>query len=353
MAMRRPKAIGTSANRVQPYGSKPGGAGLSLKLDKNLGQHLLRNPGILDKIVTAAEIKSTDTVLEIGPGTGNLTMRLLPIARKVVALDVDERMVGEVKKRAMSLGYTNLNACYGDALRTDFGTFDVCTANMPYQISSPFIFKLLAHRPLFRSAVLMFQKEFAERLCAQPNDKFYCRLAINTQIFCRVERICLVKAANFSPPPKVDSMVVRLTPRKPQLKIDFREWDGMIRVCFGRKRRTLNSNFTIKPVLHMLEYNYKAWCSVTGSIPEIVEMKDLIKSVLEEAQLSERRAVTISIEEYFQLLLAFNKKGIHFCNITGANSDAKKDDPFGGLQKDWFMNIGEDIEKDEEMAETC
>lgn len=90
-------------------------------------------------------------------------MRLLPIARKVIALDVDERMVGEVRKRAMSLGYTNLDARYGDALRSEFGAFDVCAANMPYQISSPFIFKLLAHRPLFRCALLMFQKEFAER----------------------------------------------------------------------------------------------------------------------------------------------------------------------------------------------
>lgn len=90
-------------------------------------------------------------------------MRLLPIARKVTALDVDERMVGEVKKRAMSLGYTNLDARYGDALRSDLGNFEVCTANLPYQISSPFVFKLLAHRPLFRCAVLMFQKEFAER----------------------------------------------------------------------------------------------------------------------------------------------------------------------------------------------
>lgn len=98
-------------------------------------------------------------------GTGNLTVKLLPIARKVVALDIDSRMVNEVKKRAMSLGYgpSNLDVRVGDVLRSDLGSFDVCTANLPYQISSPLIFKLLAHRPLFRCAVLMFQKEFGER----------------------------------------------------------------------------------------------------------------------------------------------------------------------------------------------
>lgn len=90
-------------------------------------------------------------------------MRLLPLARRVICLDVDERMVGEVKKQAMALGYSNLDARHGDALRSDFGTFDVCTANLPYKISSPFVFKLIAHRPLFRCAVLMFQKEFGER----------------------------------------------------------------------------------------------------------------------------------------------------------------------------------------------
>lgn len=92
-----------------------------------------------------------------------MTLRLLPLVRRITALDVDERMVGEVKKRTLTSGYTNLDACHGDALRSDFGKFDVCVANLPYQISSPFIFKLLAHRPLFRAAVLMFQKEFAER----------------------------------------------------------------------------------------------------------------------------------------------------------------------------------------------
>jgi 18S rRNA (adenine1779-N6/adenine1780-N6)-dimethyltransferase len=175
---------------------------LGLKLDKRKGQHLLKNPGILDKIVAAADIKSSDTVLEIGPGTGNLTVRVLPLAKKVHAIDVDPRMVAEVKKRAVSLGYTNLEAKEGDALRTDLGRFDVCTANLPYQISSLFTFRILAHRPLFRCAVLMFQKEFAERLLANVGEDKYGRLAINTRLFCKVTHVCLVTAGSFNPPPK-------------------------------------------------------------------------------------------------------------------------------------------------------
>lgn len=85
-------------------------------------------------------------------GTGNLTVRLLPLARRVLAMDIDGRMVAEVQRRCQSLGFSNLEVVHGDALRQDLGTFDVCAANLPYQISSPFLFKLLAHKQPFRWA---------------------------------------------------------------------------------------------------------------------------------------------------------------------------------------------------------
>ncbi|KAF8817695.1 putative ribosomal Rna (adenine(1779)-N(6)/adenine(1780)-N(6))- dimethyltransferase [Cardiosporidium cionae] len=193
-----------------------GGGPMFLK--KPLGQHLLRNPGIVDKMVQAAAIQPSDTVLEIGPGTGNLTIKLVAAARKVVAFDVDAQMIDEVKKRCLSMGYTNLETRQGDALRQDFGKFDVCAANLPYKISSRFLFKLLASAP-FRCAVLMFQKEVALRLMAEPNQRNYGRLAINTRLFCKVTKVCDVSAANFNPPPRVDSMVVKITPRHPPLDV--------------------------------------------------------------------------------------------------------------------------------------
>jgi 18S rRNA (adenine1779-N6/adenine1780-N6)-dimethyltransferase len=103
-----------------------------------------------------------------------------------------------------SKGRHNLRVIEGDALRSEFPPFDVCVANLPYQISSPFTFKLLGcSNKNFKCAVLMFQLEFAERLLARVGDKLYGRLTINTQLFCKVTRVCKVARGSFNPPPEV------------------------------------------------------------------------------------------------------------------------------------------------------
>eukprot|EP00421_Protoceratium_reticulatum_P063018 CAMPEP_0168405046 /NCGR_PEP_ID=MMETSP0228-20121227/24943_1 /TAXON_ID=133427 /ORGANISM="Protoceratium reticulatum, Strain CCCM 535 (=CCMP 1889)" /LENGTH=238 /DNA_ID=CAMNT_0008418669 /DNA_START=90 /DNA_END=803 /DNA_ORIENTATION=- len=220
-------------------------AASNLPVNKKHGQHMLKNPGIVDKIVAAADIKPTDTVFEIGPGTGNLTMRLLESGKRVVAHEIDPRMAAEVRKRAINAGKTNLEVREVDVLRGEWPIFDVCTANLPYQISSPFVFRLLAHRSSFRCAVLMFQKEFAERLIADVGESQYGRLALNTRLFVKVSCVCKVARGSFNPPPEVDSMVVRMVPRDPPMEVDFlvvrmvprdppievdfREWDGLMR----------------------------------------------------------------------------------------------------------------------------
>lgn len=288
----------------------------SMRMDKTKGQHLLKNSGIIDKIIKAADLKQTDTVLEIGPGTGHLTMMMLPAVRKVHAIELDPRMVAEVRKRAFAEGRTNLDVTDGDALRTNFGKFDVCVANMPYQISSPFVFKLLAHRPLFRSAVLMFQKEFADRLCAEVGDKNYGRLALNTKLFVKVTMVCKVGRGSFHPPPEVDSAVVKLVPRNPPIQVNFREWDGLMRICFNRKRKTLHANFNVKTHLKALEDNYKTWCSISGNAPQPGPFKDFVFGILKETGLSETRSIKIDLDTFFKLLLAFNQKGIHFVNVA-------------------------------------
>ena len=122
-------------------------------------------------------------------------------------------------------------------MKVELPYFDVCVANVPYQISSPLTFKLLSHRPQFRSATLMFQREFAMRMVAKAGDAQYCRLAVNTQLLAKTQHILKVGKNNFRPPPKVDSSVVRIEPRKPPVQVNFREWDGLIRLCFGRKIR--------------------------------------------------------------------------------------------------------------------
>lgn len=107
------------------------------------------------------------------------------------------RLVAELQKRVQGTPYqAKLQIVVGDVLKTELPFFDICVANIPYQISSPLVFKLLLHRPFFRCAVLMFQKEFADRLVAKPGDKLFCRLSINTQLLARVDMLMKVRYFN-------------------------------------------------------------------------------------------------------------------------------------------------------------
>ncbi|OEH74763.1 dimethyladenosine transferase [Cyclospora cayetanensis] len=333
-------------------------------LQKKFGQHLLKNPGILDKLLAAANITSSDVVLEIGPGgccldrimlsflsvssflfvgTGNLTVRLLPLARRVIAMDIDSRMVAEVQRRCQSLGFSNLEIVHGDALRQDLGSFDVCAANLPYQISSPFLFKLLAHKHAFRCAVLMFQEEFGERLLAQPGEPRYCRLAANVHLFAKVTRVCKVDRNSFRPPPKVDSVIVKITPRKEILPVDFREWNGLLRICFTRKRKTLRSIFKKPSVLSMLEQNHKVVSAFKGAAPvNGSQFRDLCFEAIQEAGVSDRRSVSISTAEFYKLLLEFHRRSIFFQNA--ADLELNKEDTKEGISagvEELFWGEGE------------
>ena len=119
--------------------------------NKDFGQHILKNPLIIQNMVEKAALRPTDVVLEIGPGTGNMTIKLLDKAKKVIACEVDPRMVAELQKRVQGTPHqSKLQIMIGDILKTQLPFFDLCVANIPYQISSPLVFKLLLHRPFFR-----------------------------------------------------------------------------------------------------------------------------------------------------------------------------------------------------------
>ena len=231
---------------------------VSFGMQKSKGQHLLKNPMILSEIINKSSIKSTDVVLEIGPGTGNLTMLLLEAAKKVIAIELDPRMVAQLTKRVGISQFQNkLQLIQGDVLKQKLPFFDLCVANIPYQISSPIVFKLLSHRPLFRAAILLIQREFAMRLIAKPGTEFYCRLSVNVQLLSKVEHIMKVSKKNFVPPPKVESSVVRIEPVHPLPQINFVEWDGLLRICFSRKNKTLGALFKQKNIFEMIYKNYK------------------------------------------------------------------------------------------------
>lgn len=259
-------------------------------------------------------MRSSDVVLEVGPGTGNMTVKLLQKCKQVVACEVDTRLVSELQKRVQNTPFqTKLKILVGDVLDRELPFFDVCVANLPYQISSPFVFKLLLHRPFFRCAVLMFQREFAQRLVAKPGDKLYCRLSVNTQLLARVDIIMKVGKNNFRPPPKVESSVIRLEPINPPPDINYKEWDGLLRICFLRKNKTLSALFHLGYIVDMLKHNYEVHCSVNNiPISKEFNIKEKIDQVLANSSLGDKRARSLTIDEFLLLLCEFNKSGLHF-----------------------------------------
>lgn len=310
----------------------------------------MKNPAVVQAIVDKAGIKPTDVVLEIGPGTGNLTMRLLEKAKKVVAVEVDPRMVLELQRRVSGTPHAaELQVIHGDVMRVQLPYFDVCVANIPYQISSPLTFKLMSHRPIFRAAVIMYQHEFALRLVAKPGDTEYCRLAANAQLLARINHLLKVNRNNFRPPPKVDSSVVRIEPRNPLPAVNFVEWDGLLRLAFGRKNKTLSAIFRQNSTLSLLEGNYKTAAAVNSSgvigddVPSSMMVDDddaapreddgmevdmkgnkagrryseafkaKVLKVLEDSGMADKRAAKLGQNDFLTLLAAFNAEGIHFC----------------------------------------
>jgi 18S rRNA (adenine1779-N6/adenine1780-N6)-dimethyltransferase len=294
----------------------------------SIGQHFLKNPAVVSSIIQKAAVKPTDIVLEIGPGTGNMTVPLLQRAKSVVALEFDPRMVREVLKRVQNSPEEHkLKIIQGDAIQTKWPFFDLCVANIPYQISSAIVFKLLAHRPMFRCAVLMVQEEFALRLSARPGEALYCRLSVNTQLLAKVDQLLKVGKNNFRPPPKVESRVVRIELKNPPPPVNFVEWDGMIRLLFNRKNKTLRSVLMTKSTLKLLEENRNTWKSLqqtqTNSSSSTAMMTDengdkeestqqIVERILGQPEYKDKRARNLDLDDFLQLLADFHSEGIHF-----------------------------------------
>ncbi|WWC59280.1 dimethyladenosine transferase [Kwoniella dejecticola CBS 10117] len=309
-AASRPKKNGESSS--SSAGGAAGGARNHLFDTARFGQHILTNPLVAQGIVDKANLKPTDIVLEVGPGTGNLTVRILAACRKVVAVEMDPRMAAEVQKRVLGKPeQKKLEVMIGDFVKADLPYFDVCISNTPYQISSPLVFKLLSHRPIPRCAVLMFQREFALRLVAPAGTKLWGRLAANVQLYARVEHIMKVGKGNFRPPPQVESSVVRIMPRDPPPPVKFEEFDGLNRVIFSRMNKTVRANFKAKGVAELAERNYKTWCAEQGVIIEDgFDIREKIDGILLEAGYADDRAAKMDVDDLLKLLAAFNVAGM-------------------------------------------
>ena len=227
-----------------------------MKTKKQFGQHWLRNEQVLDRIITAAKIAPTDRILEIGPGTGILTRRLIPAASAVVAVEIDRDLCALLVKKLGNVDNFLLleNDFLGldvDSILNDFPKFqnaNKVVANIPYNITGPILEKLLGNivcpnQKPFDSIVLLVQKEVGDRLYAKPSTKAFGALSIRVQYLAHCELICPVPARDFSPPPKVDSAVIRLTPRRLEIEPNSpKVLDNLVRLGFGSRRKMLRNN---------------------------------------------------------------------------------------------------------------
>lgn len=216
-----------------------------LRPKKSLGQNFLRDPHYLKRIADAAEVGSNDLVLEIGPGMGHLTRLLVQRARRVLAIEVDERLIPHLHKEFEASG--NIEIAHADALAYPYhdlaGRWKV-VANLPYYISTPIIQRLIASREKFISFTLMLQREVAERIAAPPGGKEYGYLSVLVQYHTMPRIEFMVPPGAFTPRPKVDSAVITLTVRdRPSVLVkDESFFIRVIKAAFFQRRKTLRNS---------------------------------------------------------------------------------------------------------------
>ena len=211
---------------------------------KRFGQNFLQSSHVIDKILAAAELSPGESVVEIGPGPGALTDRLLASGASVVAFEVDRDLVAALEARNAA----RLTVHSGDVLKADWPALlssppYKLVANLPYNISSQVLFKVLDHRPLFSRMVLMFQKEVGDRLLAAPDTRDYGILSVLVQNWYTVARVVKVAPGCFFPPPKVDSVVLRFDPREQPLApvADEAAFVRLVKAVFAQRRKTLRN----------------------------------------------------------------------------------------------------------------
>jgi len=219
---------------------------LQIRPKKSLGQHFVHDPNILRKVIEAACLEPEDVVVEIGAGLGSLTEPLARRVKKVYALEIDSSLADALKDRFP--GRDKVDVVWADALQFDFGApfrrwkrKMKVVANLPYEISTPMIFRLLKERECFSLLVLMLQLEVARRLAAQPGTGDYGPLSVWSQLYSDVKIAFQVKPHSFLPPPRVHSAVVKfkILPR-PRVAVEEEKMlEKVVRSAFTYRRKTL------------------------------------------------------------------------------------------------------------------
>ncbi|MCP4681519.1 MAG: ribosomal RNA small subunit methyltransferase A [Desulfobacterales bacterium] len=266
-----------------------------LRPKKSLGQHFLADHGIIQEIIGLTGFQISDIVLEIGPGKGALTLPLARSVGHVVAVEKDTQLSNQKKKKLSDAGITNVTLVNKDILKFDFRDIPRppsakihVIGNLPYNISSPFLEKLVENRPFVKRAVLMFQLEVALRLTASPGRKIYGAMTLLLQYYARATPLLEVPKKAFYPIPKVDSMLIELDFERP-----YPERAG----CEDRLKKVIKGAFAHrrKTLLNSLKGHNPSW------------NREILLEAIEKCGIDpKRRAETLDMDEF--LCLAANLK---------------------------------------------
>lgn len=210
---------------------------IGIRPTRSLGQNFLRDESIAEREVNAAGITKKDTVLEIGPGLGVLTDEIVELAGKTILVEKDERLASYLKGRYEEY---DVDIIEGDILDIEIPQFDKVVSNLPFSISSPITFKLLEQE--FDVGVLMYQKQFADRMRARVNEDDYCRLSVMVSTLADVERLFDIPRDSFYPPPNVDATVVRLIPGEPSFDLQYEKtFASVVKELFNYRRKKIRN----------------------------------------------------------------------------------------------------------------
>jgi len=261
---------------------------------KRLGQNFLVSEKAFEKILKAADLSSKDVVLEIGSGIGNLTLKLTKKVKKVIAIEKDKKMCEILRQELKNQDIKNVQIINEDVLKIQYGSmvkwFDgynyKLVANLPYYITSPIIRKFLEIKKTPKLAVLMIQKQVAQRICAKPGKMSV--LAVSVQFYAKPEIISYISKKSFWPQPKVDSAIIKIIPKKIKVSTEFKKrFFEIVKAGFSQPRKQLANNLSKK--LGFKKEKVEVW---------------LLKNNVRPSQ----RAETLSIDNWKRLTKSFKIK---------------------------------------------
>ena len=237
-----------------------------IPIRKSWGQNFIIDNNTIDKIINIINPKKNENLIEIGPGKGAITIPLTKKINHLTAIEIDPMLVDYLN----NLKIKNLKI-----INTDFLDWEInldkkirVIGNLPYYISSPIIFKLIAN-DYVNEIVIMLQKELADRLSAEPNNKHYSRMSVVTQAFCEVNYECDISKNVFHPKPKVESSIVKLVKKK-DINLDFDKFSNFIKSAFIHRRKKLKNNL-IKYIEDIKDIDF-----LTNERPENLSVKEYI-----------------------------------------------------------------------------